>query len=61
MNIIYGMKNNKKRIEELLEKYNNGILTDSEVDELALLVQKEEIKDFNRFHDDADEYLINNL
>lgn len=49
---------NKVKIQELIDKYNNGTISDEEVDELFVLVKKGEIKDFDKFYDDFTQQFI---
>lgn len=59
------MKDNNKRIKELLDKYNSISLTEKEIEELALLTQHEklliDVEDYNDFHDEVDDFLINGI
>lgn len=48
---------NKLRIEELLNLYNEGTITDEQTHELAVLT---EIEQFNQFHDNVDKQIFNN-
>lgn len=56
---------NKKRIKEILEKYEQGIITKEEVKELQCLVdnenKKQEIKDFNDFANNLEDIMFKKL
>lgn len=52
------MKNNKERIQELIQKHEDSKLTKKEINELNHLVKLEEIKDFNNFVDEIELKLI---
>lgn len=47
----------KEKIKELLEKYNNGTITEEETELLATLV---DIDEFNNFADEIEKDLFNN-
>jgi len=52
------VKNNKERIQELIQKHEDSKLTKKEINELNHLVKLEEIKDFNNFVDEIELKLI---
>jgi len=59
------MKDNKKRIKELINKANSSSLTEEEIIELSSLTETEkllqDIEDFANFSEEVELNLFNNL